>query len=80
MQVRSRQSAAGAHPGPRLALTLPVPTAVSAPSHAGIYLRKPISVTGRRCADSHKLCCRDDALRLIAINSPGDEGFFGGGW
>ena len=34
-------------------------------------------MTGRRCADSRKLCCKDDALRLMAINSLGDEGFLG---
>lgn len=32
-------------------------------------------MTGHRCADSHKLCCKAGALKLMAINSLGDEVF-----
>lgn len=71
MHIRSHHSAAGGRPWACLAVTVCAHSSLSAISHRHVFT--PVSLTGHKCADSRKLCCKDDALRLMAINSLGDE-------
>jgi len=73
MHIRSHLSVAGAHPWACLETDFVCArSSLSAISHG--HILTPVSTTGRRHAGSHKLCCKGDALRLMAINSLGNEG------